>query len=98
MVISCPLNAAVYLRLAFGGRTLTGTDGLPILEEHEVLIHTDERDECEALLRENCRAEARWYSVILIHTRSQAAWLAFDEAYRAVVSETPLAATLRYSL
>jgi hypothetical protein len=86
------VTAAVYLRMACGGSRLLGADGLPVLEQNEVLIHIDERDECEAMLRENCRAEAEWYSVVVISARSQAAQQAFDEAYQAVIEQSEVAA------
>lgn len=95
MVVVGDVKTAVYLRMAFGGSRLLGTDGMPILEQNEVLISTSERDECETLLVEHCRAQAVWFSVITISTRTEAARQAFDEAYRLVVSETPLCAILR---
>jgi hypothetical protein len=78
-------TSAIYLRLAFGGNRPTGSDGLPILEDHEVLISAAERAECETLLRENCPAEAEWFSVIVVHAQTDTARRAFDEAYGAVV-------------
>lgn len=79
------VTAAIYLRMAFSGSRLPGADGAPVLEQNEVLIAADERVECETLLRENCRAQAEWYSVVVISTRTAAAQRAFDEAYRGVI-------------
>jgi len=82
------VKTAIYLRLAFNGGRLEDAGGLPILEEHEVLISIDERAECEAMLRENCHAEGQWFSLIVVHAQTQAARLAFEAAYRAVIANT----------
>lgn len=92
VVAVADVNAAVYLRMALDGSRLPGTNGVPILEHHEVLVADSEREECERLLRENCPAEAEWFRIIVVHAQTEAAWLAFDEAYRAVVCGTPLSA------
>jgi hypothetical protein len=84
-VVATDVNAAVYLRLAFGDSRLMGTDSRIVLDEHEVLISASERTECKTLLQENCSAEVNWFSIIIVHAHSDEAWRAFDEAYRAVI-------------
>lgn len=95
VVLVADVKSAVYLRLGLGGSRLTGADGKPILEECEVLVSEDEKAECEAMLRENCPTEATWFSLVVIHTRTEEAWQAFNEAYWAVIEETPLKASLQ---
>lgn len=87
MVAVDDVTAAVYIRLAFDGSRLSGTDGPPVLEPNEVLISVADHAKCEAMLRENCRAAATWFSVIVVSSQTEEAWQAFDDAYRAVVGD-----------
>jgi hypothetical protein len=82
-------EAAVCLRLILDGDRLIANDGLPIFYGHEVIFAIDARNECEAL-REHCPSEVRWFSIIVIHAQTEAAWRAFDDAYWSVIAPASL--------
>lgn len=85
LVTPTDATAAVYLRMAFGQNDLTGADGESNLEGHEVLVLDQQRDECEALLRDACPSDANWFDLVFIFAQSHEAHRAFHDAYRAVI-------------
>ena len=60
-------TALIYLRLAIDGTRV------PMLGDDELLIATEDRPECERLLRENCPSKVEWTSLVHLATGTDSA-------------------------
>ena len=74
------VTAAIYLRAFFAHRP-ADKNGDPLLEDHEIWIEDERRQECETMLRENCPSPAQWFEVVRVSFADDTDHRAFGEAY-----------------
>jgi hypothetical protein len=68
------LSTAIYLRAMFEYRP-------NVLEDFEVWVEDDRREECQSMLRENCPSPAAWFDLIQVSFATEDEHRAFGAAY-----------------
>ena len=76
--------SAIYLRAMFPHRPVSRSE-VEVLEAHEVWVPSEDQNECERLLSENCPCDATWYDVLEVGFADEVEQRAFLTAYENMI-------------